>query len=359
MNFEKIIILLTFFIFLAAFIITNHLFISESADLSLVSDVKYISNEIGPRPAGSENEKEASQYLASKLNSYGVETEIDEFKYYSMRSESFKQSENVVGTIKGISSQQIVICADLDSVKDKSNGNYTEGTNDDVTGLAILIGLAKKYQNEKPYFTIKLIGFGAGEDEYTTPVNVSQITSLNPDEYNEIMSIPYLVGARYYVLQNQDSINDTVAVISLEAVGSGDPCFIAQDSFIYNNQSFVDFLVSNARINGFNAQKVDFMTYNSSSGDESPISHIYLPFSYANIPATFLTCMENPNVNDLVHGDAEMPGYLTVNDNYENLVKNNGGEAKLQRHLDEILFLTKDSINKLSIFYALKSSSNA
>lgn len=359
MDFKKINILIVILIAFTTLTLISLKINEEPIDLSLVSDVKYISKEIGPRPAGSENEKETAQYLASKFKIYGVETRIDEFSYYSMPSKSIKKSENVVGTIKGISSKQIIVCADLDTYKDKSSGNYIEGANDDVTSLAILMGLAKKYQNKKPYFTIKLIGFGAGEDEYTTPINASPRTSLNPNEYNGIMSIPYLVGARYYVLQNQNSINNTVAVISLEAVGTGDPCFVAQDSFIYNNQSFVDFLVSNARINGFNAQKIDFMTYTASSGDEFPISHIYLPFSYANIPATFLTCMENPNINNSVHGNKEIPGYLTADDTYENLVKTNGGEEKLQKHLDEILFITKNSIDKLSIFYALKSSSNA
>jgi len=353
MNFKKIHILIAILVFITAFLLINSNFSNESSDLSLVSDVKYISKEIGPRPAGSENEKKAAQYLMSKFNSYGVKTEVQEFKYRSLDSNTIKNSENVIGMINGTSSKQIIICADLDTVKDKNTGTYTEGANDDVTPLAVLIGLAKKYHHEKHYFTIKLIGFGANEDPYTFPVNASPRTSLSSEEYNKIMHIPYLIGARQYLLENQDSVNNTVAVISLEAVGIGDPCFVGQDSYAENNQSFVDFLVLNARNNGFKSEKIDFMTFKEAQGNEDPISHIYLPFSYANIPSTFLTCLKNPDTTSMVHNDSEMPGYLTVDDNYENLVKNNGGEEQLQKHLDEILYIVKSSIDKMNLFYTV------
>lgn len=357
MNFKKILIPVIIIIFITAFLLINSKIDDETSDLSMVSDIKYISKEIGPRPAGSENEKKTAQYLVSKFNSYGVETKIQEFKYYSMDSNTVKSSENVIGTINGTSPKQIIICVDLDTVKDKNNGDYTEGANDDVTPLVVLIGLAKKYQYEKPYFTIKLIGFGANEDPYTFPVNASPRTSLSPEEYNKIIHIPYLIGARQYLLENQDSVNNTVAVISLEAVGIGDPCFVSQDSYAENNQSFVDFLVLNTRNNGFKAEKIDFMTFKEAQGNEDPISHIYLPFSYANIPSTFLTCLKNPDTTSMVHNDSEIPGYLTVADNYENLVKNNDGEEQLQKHLDSIVYIVKDSIDKMSTFYAGKSRS--
>ncbi len=355
MNFKIIFIPLIVFIFITSFLLINPNADDNSSDLSSVSDVKYISKEIGPRPAGSENEKETADYLISKFNSYGVKTEVHEFKYYSMDSGNIKTSENIIGTINGTISKQIIICADLDTVKDKNNGNYTEGANDDVTPLAVLIGLAGKYQNEKPYFTIKLIGFGAGEDPYTLPVNASPRTSLSPEEYNKIMYIPYLIGARTYILDNQDSLNNIVAVISVEAVGEGIPCFVSQDSFVENDPSFVNFLVSNAELNGFKAAKIDFMTFKGSQGREDPISHIYLPFSYAGIPSTFLTCLKNPNLRSLVHNDREIPGYLTVSDTYENLVKNSGSEKQLQEHLDSVLYIIEDSIDKMTIFYAKKN----
>ncbi|MDI6724113.1 MAG: M28 family peptidase [Methanobacterium sp.] len=351
MDFEKITIIIILIILLSSFLLVNPAYNKESTDLSLVSHVKHIAKEIGPRPAGSESERETAHYLKSKFDAYGVKTEIQGFKYYSMDSKDIKRSENVIGTINGTSPKQIIICADLDTYYDKINGNYIEGANDDATGLALLIGLAKHYQQKKPYYTIKLIGFGAGEDEYTFPVDLNSKNSS--DEYNKIIFIPYLVGARHYVLQNPDSVNNTIAVISLEAVGIGDPCFVNQDSFVENDPLFVNFLVSNTRFNGFNAEKIDFMAYNI-SGREVSISHIYLPFAYSNIPSTFLTCMENANTKSMIHDNSEIPGYLTVNDTYKNLVKNNGDEIGLQNHLNTVFNIVTINIDQMSVFYALK-----
>jgi len=351
---DRIVIIVMILTLLSSFFFLNSHYNDDNTDLSLVSHVKYITKEIGPRPAGSESEMNTVNYLKSKFDAYGVTTEIQQFQYYSLTSRQKKGSKNVIGTINGTSKQQIIICADLDTFKDQKTENYTEGANDDTTSLAVLIGLADEYQHKTPYYTLKLIGFGAGEDEYTYPVNKSPRTSLTEDEYNKIINIPYLVGARYYLLQNQDSVKDTVAVISLEAVGIGDPCFVNEDSYAQNNKSFVDFLVLNAQNSGIKAGKIDFMTYKIPNGKDNPISHIYLPFSYANIPSTFLTCMKNPDINSAIHGDHEIPGYLTVNDSYENLVRNNGGEKGLEKQLEMVLFTVENSIDKIEAFYALK-----
>jgi hypothetical protein len=322
-----------------------------SAQEGLVSHVEFITKEIGPRPAGSLSEEKTGQYLASQFEKNGLKTEIQQFKYYSLTSNDIKTSENVIGTIEGVSDKEIIICADLDSVRDYMAGNYTEGANDDVTSLAILIALAQKYQNKKPFYTIKLIAFGAGEDSFTFPLITPKRTELSPDAYYQIVYLPYLVGARQYLLTHQESVPKTLAVISLEAVGIGDPCVVSRDYYAENDPFLVNFLVLNARSQGMNANKIDFMASHTSEGEENAISHVYLPFSIAKIPSTFITCMENPNVTSTVHdGDKEIPGYLSVQDNYENLVKNNGNRESLEKQLETVSCLVQDSVDKLIFF---------
>jgi hypothetical protein len=352
----RIRILNLLFIVILTFSLVNVNLGGVCAQEDLVSSVEYITQEIGARPAGSASEERTAQYLASEFRKYGVETEIQQFKYYYLTADDIKTSQNVVGTIKGISDQEIIICADLDSVKDPSTGNYTEGANDDVTALAILIGLAEKYQNKKPFYTIKLIAFGAGEDGFTFPLVTPKRTNLAPDAYNQIFYLPYLVGARQYLLNHQESVNNTAAVISLEAVGIGDPVVVSKDYYAENNPFFVDFLVLNAQFMGINAKKADFMASRDFRGDETPISHVYLPFSIAHIPSTFITCMENPNTTSTVHDTYdEIPGYLSVDDNYQNLIKNNGNRESLNKHLETVLYMVDNSIIEISIFNELNS----
>ncbi|NYB53042.1 MAG: M28 family peptidase [Methanobacteriaceae archaeon] len=317
----------------------------------LVSHVKYISTDIGPRPAGSPNEEKTAQYLSDQFRKNNLKTEMKQFKYFSLNSEDIKTSYNVIGTIEGISNKEIIICADLDTVQDYMLGQYTSGANDDATGLAILIGLAQKYKNKKPFYTIKLIGFGASEDSFTFPLITPKRTNLSPDAYYQIVYLPYLVGARQYLLNNQESLNNTVAVISLEAVGIGDPCVVSKDYYANNNQLFVDFLVLNARLSGIKAYKIDFMASQNFEGREGAISHVYLPFSIAKIPSTFITCMNNPNSTSNIHNtDKEIPGYLSTDDTYDKLVKYNNNQESLESHLNIILNLVDESITKISLF---------
>ncbi|EKF85120.1 M28 family metallopeptidase [Methanobacterium formicicum] len=322
---------------------------SPSEDI--ISHVKYITQDIGPRPAGSTSENQTAQYLASCFQKYGVKTEIQEFKYYSLNSNDIKTSRNVIGTIEGVSDKEIIICADLDTPQDILVGNYSPGANDDATGLSILIGLAGKYQNKKPFYTIKLVAFGAGEDGFTFPLITPKRSNLPPDAYHQIVYLPYLVGARHYLLNHQNEVNNTLAVISVEAVGIGTPCVISKDYYTKNDEFLVNFLVWNGKLQGINTEKINFMASNRTIGGESAISHIYLPFSIAGIPSTFITCMKNPNINSPVHDvENEMPGYLSVDDNYQNLVNQNGNEGNLETHLQTVLYLIFDDINKLSIF---------
>jgi hypothetical protein len=332
---KKLIILL---LMILVMLISSFLWIyqtnSEKGDLSITGDVEYISKNIGSRPAGSLKEKDVAVYLQERFEDYGVSTEIQEFQYCKKGHDEVKNSWNVIGTIPGISKKEIIIGADLDTYQENGAIN---GANDDATGLALLIALSEHYREEKPYYTLKLVGFGAGEEPYTTPLLKKPASSyLSNEQYNNIMDIPYLVGARYYVLQNPTVPVDTVAVITLETVGIGDPYFVSEDSFIENNPEFIDSLINKTKQNGLKIDKIGYISYKKDA-KELPISHVYLPFAYTGIPSTFLTCMKNTNTQSTVHNNTEIPGYLTTNDTYENLLKYNNGKEKLEKHLKNIL----------------------
>lgn len=357
MFFDKSVVLTIIFIITVAYTAPYLTQNDNLSDQYLVNEVKYISKQIGPRPAGSENEKKVAEYLALKFHDAGISTQIQTFEYRTLNSSFIKVSENV-GTINGTSKKQIIICADLDTFNDKIGQNYSEGANDDATSLVALITLAKHYSKKPPYYTIKLIGFGAGEDEYSFPINQTPRAFLSDEQHNKIENIPYLIGARQYLLENQESLNDTLSVISLEAIGIGDPYFINQDSYNQNDPLFINFLVMNTRNKWLTAHKIDFVTYNTPH-NEYPISHIYLPFSYAKISSTFLICMKTPNTTSDIQKSDTIPEYLTTNDTYENLVKNNKNEKMLQKHLELVTDVIKVNIDNIFTFYMLKYSLNA
>ncbi|MGC9516334.1 MAG: hypothetical protein ACP5C3_01390 [Methanomicrobiales archaeon] len=345
---KSILIVIILFTFILSFNISF-------ATSDLVSHVEFISKNIGPRPAGSLNEVKTADYIAEKFRSNGLETQIQEFKYYTITSSEVKTSRNVIGVIKGVSDKEIIICADLDTVKDYNTGNYTTGASDALVPLSLLIGLAEKYKNKKPYYTIKLIGFGAGEDGFTYPLILPRRTNLKANSYYQIMYLPYLVGSRYYILSNQGLVNNTVAVLSLEALGIGDPFLVSQDYYAVNDQNYINFLIFYSNLKDYNLKKIDFMASKMVSGNEAPISHVYLPFSIANIPSTFLTSMKNPNISSGVHDTQnEMPNYLSSQDTYENLLKENGGREQLEKNLEYKLDLVDNLIIGTTVYNLLK-----
>ena len=338
-----LIILIIFAVFIS--------FNTSWASTKLTPYVEHISKDIGPRPAGSIYERKTAEYMAYQFRQNGLETEIQTFKYYIITSGQVKSSQNVIGTIQGISDKEIIICADLDTVKDYNTGTYSEGANDAAVPLSLLIGLAQKYKNKKPYYTIKLIAFGAGEDGFTFPLLRPERQELSPDIYYQVTYLPYLVGSRYYLLTHQDMINNTVAVVSLEALGIGEPFLISKDYYAKNNESYINFLILNGNLNGYNLNKIDFMASKMPGSNEAAISHVYLPFSIAKIPSTFLTSMKNPNTSSPVHDTQnEMPHYLSSKDSFENLVSENGGLEKLEKNLEDKLNLVGNIIDSSTLF---------
>ena len=118
-----------------------------------------------------------------------------------------------------------------------------------------------------------------------------------------------------------------------------------------NNQSYIDFLVLYGNINGYNLNKIDFMASKMSMGNEAAISHVYLPFSIAKIPSTFLMSMKNPDISSPVHDtQKEIPNYLSSNDTFENLVEENAGRIELEKNLENRLKLVENIIDGTTFF---------
>lgn len=97
------------------------------------------------------NEKYYSKYL--NVDDYKIESEfIDDFK-----------SKNVIGKIEGENKDSmIVIIAHYDHLG-KVGNVYFPGANDNASGTAFLLNLAKYYSKNKPKHTLIFIAFGAEE----------------------------------------------------------------------------------------------------------------------------------------------------------------------------------------------------
>jgi hypothetical protein len=149
---------LLFFLLLPTWINAQTPFSSDSA----LSYLKTISVEIGARPMGSPNERRAMEFTLRKFREFGLhETYLMEMQ--TAESEMMHSSMNTksgiaVGVLRGESDRIIVIGGHLDSA-----GPDIPGTNDDGSGSAAVIELARVLSKEQHHSTIVFFLFGGEE----------------------------------------------------------------------------------------------------------------------------------------------------------------------------------------------------
>lgn len=156
--------------------------------------IQYLSEEIGPRPAGSEAELKTVEYLVNEFKSYGYnEVNVHKFTFTSSGNEI--TAYNVEAVKKPMKNhdtgQQIIVGAHHDSVP------VSPGANDDASGTGALLELARVFANTPTDTTIKFIAFGAEENG--------------------------LWGSRKYAeAMPQEEVERTVAMFQLDMIGSAD-----------------------------------------------------------------------------------------------------------------------------------------
>jgi pimeloyl-ACP methyl ester carboxylesterase len=123
--------------------------------------IEHMAGTIGPRPMGSPQERAALTYTADKLAEYGCRVEW-QYIPYSVRSRISggmnTNSANVIGRLQGESDREIVIGAHIDS-----SGPEIPGANDDVSGVAAFLEVARVMSREPHYSTYVFVAFGGEE----------------------------------------------------------------------------------------------------------------------------------------------------------------------------------------------------
>ena len=147
---------------------------------------------LGPRKAGSAAERAGCDYVAAQLASYG----------YTVTTQSFaipggKTSRNVVAEKPGTSGEVVVIGGHIDSVA------VSPGANDNASGVAVTLELARVLATASVRPTVRFIAFGSEE-----------ISGATPDEHH--------FGSRYYATSlGTAGQADVAAMVSIDMVGYG------------------------------------------------------------------------------------------------------------------------------------------
>lgn len=129
--------------------------------------VKYLTQKIGPRPAGSKSEIKAAQYIYYILQQNGWKVREQSFSKVVLRGASIVQqeqsidlisSQNIIAELPGTLPDTVVIGAHYDT----ANFN-APGAVDNASGVGVLLELARVLSQEPHEQTYQIVFFGAEE----------------------------------------------------------------------------------------------------------------------------------------------------------------------------------------------------
>lgn len=161
----------------------------EIQENDLKRHVMELSDRIGERNyVYYDSLEKAASYIAAEFNSYGYDTR---FQTYEIGSRTFK---NIIAEKKGTTAAEeiIIIGAHYDTVVG------SPGANDNTTGVAALLELARLFYQKEVERTVKFIAFVNEEPPY-----------FMSDE----------MGSRVYAKKARERGDDIVAMLSLETIG--------------------------------------------------------------------------------------------------------------------------------------------
>lgn len=176
-------------------------------------------SEIGPRVAGSADERAAAAYIEDALRQAGYEPDIGAFDIPRRG-----QSANVVAVKPGESGREILVGAHYDS---ESRGR---GADDNGSGVGVLLEVASAIRDVATPYTLRFVAFGSEEGG--------------------------LRGSRAYVSSmDAEAIANTVAMINVDSVTAGD------FAYVYGTEGepgrIRDWVLARAREDGLDLQTQD------------------------------------------------------------------------------------------------------
>lgn len=217
------------------------------------SHITAITQDIGARWSGTEEEGQTAKYIETAFAEMGYEPQVHPFSklgWEDDETEVMFDSANVIAVKTGDSQQVIVVGAHYDS------SDEGLGADDNASGVGILLELAEQLQSVSTPYTIHFVAFGGEEAG--------------------------LLGSQVYVEElSADEIKNTVGMINLDSVIAGDI------TYVYGNESepaLRDWSLNWATENGFALETIP--NVDLSDGEGGGTADIFA-FQKAGIPFAY------------------------------------------------------------------------
>ncbi len=121
---------------------------------ALERHVRFLASpELQGRNNGTEGGRRAAEYVAEQFRAAGLKTEF----------QVFEKGRNVIGLLEGETKEAVVVAAHHDG-HGVLKGQVQPGADDNATGVALVIELARELAKTKPKRSILFLSFDAEED---------------------------------------------------------------------------------------------------------------------------------------------------------------------------------------------------
>lgn len=191
-------------------------------------------------------------------------------------------TQNVIGYIQGENDSILVISAHYDHLGRMGAKTYFPGANDNASGTALLLNLAKQYSNKKPKYTMVFMAFGAEE--------------LG------------LLGSSYFVKKPLFPLSKIKFMLNFDIVGTGDEGIQIVNGLVFKSQ-FQKLQSINANYNLLPQIKVRGESCNSD----------HCPFYLSRVPSFFIYTLGGIKAYHDIYDKADtLP--LTAYENYFKLI---------------------------------------
>jgi hypothetical protein len=234
---------------------------------AVMTHVEALATGIGTRVAGTDGERRGADYIAGELEAFGYATRRQTFPLSDGGT-----SQNVVATLPGSSDEVFVVGAHFDTK------GPSPGANDNGTGVAITLELARVLKDVETVRSVAFVFFGAEE-------------TIDRD------SDHHHFGSRHYVATlSADELERHSGMISVDMVGYG-PDFHVR-TMDRGTRALADDILA------FAAERGVAMTYLKDPGGSGWSDHE--AFELAGVPAAWVEWRDDP----VYHTSGDVPGHV-------------------------------------------------
>ncbi len=226
---------------------------------TVYAHIKHLTVNIGPRPMGSLNERIALAWTVEKFVSYGADTAyVMELKHFKKGKRAFNTNSGIaVGIFHGKTDSSIVVGGHIDSANPE-----IAGANDDASGTASVIELARIWSKKDRHYTMVFTAFG-GEEKGLVG------SSYFVDHYQDLDNVALM-------LQIDMTASDDDIMTLIDSDSSQAPIWLVKDAFAMDRSLGINRLSYPAHFSTIN---------NLANGAGSD----HMPFLLKNIPAIDFT----------------------------------------------------------------------